>query len=50
MGVGRKKLNEYLDEKQLTIAELKLGSNFLRSNKKNPVLMTGIKKDNWICP
>lgn len=26
MGVGRKKLNEYLDEKQLTIEELKLGT------------------------
>ena len=50
MGVGKKKLKEYLAEKQITVEELKKGSNFLKSNKKNPVLMTDMKKDNWICP
>ena len=49
MGVGKKKFNKYLDEKQITLEELKKGNNFLKPNKKNPVLMTGMKKDYWIC-
>ena len=50
MGVGKKKLKEYLAGKQITVEELKKGNNFLKPNKKNPILMTGMKKNNWICP
>lgn len=50
MGVGQEKLNKYLVDNQITIEELKKGSHFLKLNQKNPVLMTSIKKDNWICP